>query len=171
MRRSGSIATPCIRPVVIISESAALRTGPCPVAWTATFRSWATAHETAAWTSAAQVAPTAIAGVCWTATLQVATSAAMPSSPAAWTGPCTPPEVVDVGGRDRRGRRVDGRWVENAALDGGHHRPKPPDGRRSRPMRWLRRPRGGSRAARASNEARQRVVAIPPSTASTDPVT
>ena len=83
IRRSGSMCRPCIRRVVIISEPAALRTGPCPVAWTATRRSCATAQVTAAATSAAQVAPTATAGVCWTATFQVATSAASPSSPAA----------------------------------------------------------------------------------------
>ena len=82
-RRSGSMDRPCMRRVVIMTEPAALRTGPWPVAWTATPSPRAVAQETAAATSAAQVAPTAIAGVCWTATFQVATSAAMPSSPAA----------------------------------------------------------------------------------------
>jgi hypothetical protein len=81
--RIRSMVTPCIRRVEIISEPAALRTGPCPVAWTATVRPCAVAQETAAATSAAQVAPTATAGVCVTATFHVATSAAMPSSPAA----------------------------------------------------------------------------------------
>ena len=51
-----------MRRVVTIIEPAALRTGPWPVAWTATCRSCATAQVTAAATSAAQVAPTAIAG-------------------------------------------------------------------------------------------------------------
>ena len=57
VRRSGSMNRPCIRRVVTITEPAALRTGPCPVAWTATPRPCATAQETAAATSAAQVAP------------------------------------------------------------------------------------------------------------------